>query len=108
MFKIALKTTLARKFRLLSTALAVTLGVAFLSGTFVLTDTIQRTFDDLFADVFANTDAYVQSATSIDADFGNEQRGPTRSSRRPAGSTASPPPRASCRPPPASSAATAS
>ncbi len=75
MFKIALKTTLARKFRLLSTALAVTLGVAFLAGTFVLTDTIKRTFDDLFSDVFQNTDAYVQSATSIDADFGEEQRG---------------------------------
>ena len=33
-------------------ALAVMLGVAFMAGTLVLTDTIGKTFDDLFADVY--------------------------------------------------------
>ena len=39
------------------------LGVAFLAGTLVFTDTIKRTFDDLFADIYDDTDAYVRSAT---------------------------------------------
>ena len=50
---LALKSVLAKKLRLFSTALSVMLGIAFLSGTLVFTDTIQRTFDDLFATVFA-------------------------------------------------------
>lgn len=75
MFRYALKSTLAKKLRLLSTALSVMLGVAFLAGTLVFTDTIKRTFDDLFADIFDETDAYVRSAESVETDFGDEQRG---------------------------------
>ena len=75
MFKIALKSTLAKKLRLISTALSVILGVAFLAGTLVFTDTIKRTFDDLFADVFAGTDSYVRSESTVDLGMGNEQRG---------------------------------
>jgi putative ABC transport system permease protein len=74
-FKIALKSTLARRFRLLSTALSVMLGIAFLAGTLVFTDTIKRTFDDLFADVYQGTDAYVRPALKTEDDFGNEYRG---------------------------------
>src|SRR5215211_2436352 len=74
MFRIALKTTLARKRRLVGTALSVIIGVAFLAGTFVFTDTIQRTFDNLFADVYETTDAYVRSNQSVDIGFGEEQR----------------------------------
>src|SRR5215211_6221768 len=74
MFRIALKTTLARKRRLVGTALSVIIGVAFLAGTFVFTDTIQRTFDNLFADVYENTDAVVRSSSSIDTGFGGTQR----------------------------------
>src|SRR5829696_5527342 len=43
--------------RLVGTAVAVFLGVAFLSGTLVLGDTLRSNFDDLFADVNAGTDA---------------------------------------------------
>ncbi len=75
MFRMAVKSTLAKKLRLISTALAVILGVAFLAGTLVFTDTIQRGFDDLFADVFSHTDAYVRSTTSIDLGMGQESRG---------------------------------
>src|SRR6476660_4608904 len=74
MFKIALKTSLARKRRIIGTALSVIIGIAFLAGTFVFTDTVQRTFDNLFANVFEKTDAYVRSSESIDLGFGNEQR----------------------------------
>lgn len=75
MFALALKSTLAKKRRLLSTALSVVLGVAFLSGTLVFTDTIRRTFDDLFADIFASTDTYVRSTTVVELGFGEEHRG---------------------------------
>jgi putative ABC transport system permease protein len=75
MFVLALKSAFAKKLRLFSTALSVLLGVAFLSGTLVFTDTLQRTFDDLFAGVYEDTDSYVRSSTSIDLGFGEVQRG---------------------------------
>ena len=46
--------------RLLLTALSITLGVAFVAGTLVLTATIRKTFDNLFADVYRGTDAVVR------------------------------------------------
>ena len=51
MLKVIMHGLLARKFRLFATALAVTLGVAFMAGTLVLTDTFGKTFDDLSAGV---------------------------------------------------------
>ena len=55
MFKVSLKGILAHKHRLLMTALAVVIATAFLSSTYIFSDTIQRTFDNLFSDVFRNT-----------------------------------------------------
>jgi putative ABC transport system permease protein len=72
-FRIAFKSLLARKLRLVTTSLAVLLGVAFMSGTFVLTDTIGRTFDTLFADASAGTDAVVRSKAVLQGDFGNQR-----------------------------------
>jgi putative ABC transport system permease protein len=74
MFKVSLKGLLAHKTRLLLTALAVIMATAFLSSTYIFSDTIQSTFDTLFADAFKNTDAYVRSSNVIEADFGNKQR----------------------------------
>lgn len=74
MLRIALKGVLARKGRLLMTSLAVILGTAFLAGSFVFTDTIRRTFDNLFADVYQDTDAVVRSAHEIEGDFGTSYR----------------------------------
>jgi len=51
MWRATIKSLFARKVRLALTALAVILGVAFVAGTFVLTDTINHTFDNLFAEV---------------------------------------------------------
>ncbi len=70
MWRVTRKGLRAHKLRFALTALAVLLGVSFMSGTMVLTDTIEKTFDDLFADVNEGTDAYVRSRNSIDADFG--------------------------------------
>src|SRR5437588_1253826 len=55
------KSLLARKLRLVLTALAIVLGVGFTAGTFVLTDTALKSFDDLFGQVYANTDVVVQA-----------------------------------------------
>lgn len=74
MLRIALKGVLARKGRLLLTALAIIAGCAFLSGVFVFSDTIRATFDRLFANAYASTDAYVRSANVIEGDFGAESR----------------------------------
>ncbi len=70
MLKLTLKGLFAHKLRFALTALAVMLGVSFLSGTLVLTDTIKRTFDELFADVNKGTDAYVRSSEKLDSHLG--------------------------------------
>jgi putative ABC transport system permease protein len=60
-----IKSLLARKLRLLLTALAVVLGVGFMAGTLVLTDTATRSFDGLFGDVFGGTDIVVQGSSAF-------------------------------------------
>jgi putative ABC transport system permease protein len=66
MVKTALRNLLAHKVRLFTTGLAVMLGVAFIAGTLVLTDTITKTFDDLFTDALADTDAMVRAEASFE------------------------------------------
>jgi putative ABC transport system permease protein len=65
MLRATLKSIAAHKRRLLSTATAVILGVAFLSGTLVLGDTMRAGFADVFAEANAGTDAVVRSATEV-------------------------------------------
>jgi putative ABC transport system permease protein len=48
MLRASVRGLLAHKVRLLLTAVAVVLGVAFVTGSLVFTDTLQRTFNDLF------------------------------------------------------------
>jgi putative ABC transport system permease protein len=74
MLRTTFKSLAAHKFRLFATSLAVMLGVAFTAGTLVLTDTIQKTFDDLFSDIYADTDAVVRAEGAFDSQ-GIEQRG---------------------------------
>ena len=75
MFKVIMRGLLARKFRLFATALAVTLGVAFMAGTLVLTDTFGKTFDDLSAGVYKGTDAVVRATATFNGpQFTGEQR----------------------------------
>lgn len=62
MFRATLKSLLSRKLRLLLSGLAVVLGVSFVSGSFVLTDTLGRSFDDLYALQYRNVDVQVRPA----------------------------------------------
>ena len=59
MIKFALKSLAGRKLRTVLTALAIVLGVAMMSGAYVLTDTIDKAFDSIFVDSYAGTDAVV-------------------------------------------------
>ncbi|MER3410020.1 MAG: ABC transporter permease [Thermoleophilia bacterium] len=59
MIAFALKGLAARKLRASLTALAVVLGVAMVSGSYVLTDTIKSAFDEIFSTSYAGTDAVV-------------------------------------------------
>jgi putative ABC transport system permease protein len=74
MLRVTLKGLAAHKLRFVMTAIAVMIGVAFLSGTLVFTDTIRQTFDDLFANIYRNTDAVVRAPTSFETTFGDDQR----------------------------------
>ncbi|MCU1354663.1 MAG: ABC-type transport system, involved in lipoprotein release, permease component [Acidimicrobiales bacterium] len=74
MFRTTLKNLAARKLRLLTTSLAVLLGVAFMAGTLVLTDTIGSSFDKLFADANAGTSVLVRGEAAFSSDMG-DQRG---------------------------------
>jgi putative ABC transport system permease protein len=71
MLRVALRGLMAHKGRMLTTFAAVALGVAFMGGVLVLTDTMNRSFDDLFADVYRDTDAVVRSSQTFDSDFGD-------------------------------------
>jgi putative ABC transport system permease protein len=56
---VALKGLLGRKLRAALTAFAIVLGVSMVSGTYVLTDTIDKAFTALFDETYAETDARI-------------------------------------------------
>ncbi|PTR41139.1 putative ABC transport system permease protein [Rhodococcus sp. OK611] len=56
MRKVSLRNLAAHKVRLALTVLSVVLGTAFVAGSFVFTDTLQKTFDGLFADAAKGVD----------------------------------------------------
>jgi putative ABC transport system permease protein len=66
MLRATLKSLLARKLRLVLSGLAVILGVMFVSGALVLTDTLNRTFDSIFSDVYAATDVSVTAKPKVE------------------------------------------
>ena len=61
MFKATLRSLTAHKLRLALTSLAVVLGVGFVAGSFVLTDTLNATFVRLFKQVDGGVDVRVRS-----------------------------------------------
>ena len=60
MRKVVLRNLAAHKVRLALTLLSVILGTAFVAGSFVFTDSLQRTFDGIFADEAKGVDVRVQ------------------------------------------------
>jgi len=74
MWRVTLRGFFAHKLRLALTALAIALGVAFVSGTLVLTDTMGSVFDDLFAEATSGYDVAVRSTAAFEGSFGPTQR----------------------------------
>ncbi|HEX2119837.1 MAG TPA: FtsX-like permease family protein [Acidimicrobiales bacterium] len=70
MLRAILKGVLAHKLRLFLTAMAVVLGVSFVAGTYVLTDTINKTFDTLFTEISAGVDVSVRAQSGFEDDAG--------------------------------------
>ncbi|MDX6450825.1 MAG: putative transport system permease protein, partial [Gaiellaceae bacterium] len=66
MTSVAIKGLLSRKLRAILTALSIVLGVAMVSGSFVLTDSIQKAFHSLFSSSYAHTDAVVSGKKLVD------------------------------------------
>jgi putative ABC transport system permease protein len=66
MTAVALKGLAARKLRAVLTALAIVLGTAMVSGSFVLTDSIQNAFHAVFSSSYAHTDAVVSGKKLVD------------------------------------------
>ncbi|MGH3041099.1 MAG: ABC transporter permease [Gaiellaceae bacterium] len=68
MIRVALRGLLGRKLRAILTAIAIILGVAMMSGTYVLTDTIDKAFATIFDESYAGTDVVV-SGKGADISF---------------------------------------
>jgi putative ABC transport system permease protein len=65
MIAITARNLWAHKRRLVATLLAVALGVAFLAGTLLLSDTLRANFDRLFTQADSGTDVVLRGATQI-------------------------------------------
>jgi putative ABC transport system permease protein len=63
--RFALRGLAGRKLRSALTALAIVLGVATVSGTYVLTDSISSAFDTIFSSVYQGTDASITGKSAI-------------------------------------------
>src|ERR1700712_92567 len=70
MFTATVRGMLAHKIRLVLTTASIALGVAFLAGTFILTDTMGLAFDQLFGKVSSGTDAVVRTHAPYTASDG--------------------------------------
>jgi putative ABC transport system permease protein len=64
--RFSLRGLMSRKLRSVLTAVAIVLGVALVSGTYVLTDSITKAFDSIFQTVYRGTDATITGRNAID------------------------------------------
>ena len=65
---VTLRGLLARKLRLALTALAIVLGVTFVTGTLVLGDTLNRTFDNLVGTAYQHVSFQVRGKAAFNND----------------------------------------
>jgi putative ABC transport system permease protein len=68
--RFAIKSLWARKVRALTTTLAVVIGVAFVAGTYILTDTTFAAFDEIFEDSLAKTDVVITAKEEVRQETG--------------------------------------
>ena len=77
MGRFAIKGLLSRKLRTALTALAIVLGVAMISGTYVLTDSIDQAFERIFNDIRAGSNAVISGKSEFDLSDGSGVTEPT-------------------------------
>jgi putative ABC transport system permease protein len=62
---VAVKSLWARKLRALGTTVAVFVGVSLIAGTYVITDTINKAFDDIFSDSLKGTSVVITNKQPV-------------------------------------------
>jgi ABC-type antimicrobial peptide transport system permease subunit len=75
--RFALRGLLSRKLRTSLTAIAIVLGVAMISGTYVLTDSIDQAFDRIFTDIRKGSNAVISGKSAFDLSEGSGVTEPT-------------------------------
>ena len=77
MTRFALRGLFGRKLRTALTALAIVLGVAMVSGTYVLTDSIKTAFGSIFTGIYRGTDAAITGKAAFDVSGSNTTTPPS-------------------------------
>src|ERR1700752_2037913 len=77
MSRFAVRGLLSRKLRTALTAIAIVLGVAMISGTYVLTDSIDQAFDRIFTDIRQGSNAVISGKSAFDLSDGSGVTEPT-------------------------------
>jgi putative ABC transport system permease protein len=67
---LAVKSLWARKVRALATTFAVVIGVAFVAGSYVLTDTIFAAFDEIFSESLKGTSVVITARNPVEQENG--------------------------------------
>jgi putative ABC transport system permease protein len=74
--KFALKGLLGRKLRTALTCIAIVLGVAMVTGTYILTDSIHGAFSGIFTQIYSGTDATVTGKAAFTLSTNNNTTAP--------------------------------
>ncbi|HEU5263220.1 MAG TPA: ABC transporter permease, partial [Gaiellaceae bacterium] len=77
MTRFAIRGLLSRKLRTTLTAVAIVLGVAMISGTYVLTDSIDQAFDRVFGEIRESSSAVITGKSAFDLSGGSGVTEPT-------------------------------
>src|SRR3954454_21754295 len=80
MFRVAMRGLTAHKLRLLLTSLSIALGVAFVAGTFVLTDSMNTSLSKGYQDQYSGVDAVVRAPAAFADSEATDQRQPLAAS----------------------------
>ncbi len=70
MTALAVKSLWARKVRAMATTFAVVIGVAFVAGSYILTDTIFAAFDEIFSESLKGTSVVVTAKNPVEQENG--------------------------------------
>ena len=72
MLRVALRGIFARKWRLFTTSIAIVLGVAFISGTIVLSDVLTRSVNSLVSDAYRGIDVVIRDDRAQENAFSSQ------------------------------------